>query len=99
MSLTHQINTIYTYEASFFGFIKEGKKLPFGIDEFRGLGNTLCQALYNLLESEWLVDHKEPPNSAVVKYLNELKSNATLMEMGNRNSSGSDSQPELFELH
>ena len=51
LSLTHQITNIYTYEASFFGYIKDNKKLPFGIEEFRGLGNTLCQALFNLLES------------------------------------------------
>ena len=70
LSLTHQISCIYTYECSFFGFVKEGKKVPFGIEEFRGLGSTLCQSLHNILESEWLVEHKESPTTSILKVLN-----------------------------
>ena len=43
---------VYTFEASFYGFINNGKKEEFTPQTYQNLGKTLVEGLYCLLENE-----------------------------------------------
>lgn len=53
LSLAHQIPYVYTFESSFFGYVKEGcKRIGFTADDFRDLGVTLLNGLFGCLSYE-----------------------------------------------
>lgn len=104
MSLSHHLINVYTFESSFYGYTKvnrtlmqDSKKYPFGIEEFKGLGTSLCLGLTSFLEYDMLVEMKATDklaNTQYAKYINELKENPNLIAMGEKPESGSDSKPE-----
>lgn len=103
---------VYTFESSFYAYIKDGKKVEFSQKEYRDLGSVLVNSLFLQLEHEIKFQQsfeftlstknassKEFMGSPFVKMLTELKNNKSLLETGAKCESGSDSKPEETEIN
>ena len=61
--------------------------MPFGVEEYKKLGETLCEGLVAMLKSEIKQD---TPST----YKEELQSDPSLLKVGEEGESGSDSKPD-----
>eukprot|EP00825_Cyclidium_porcatum_P007237 TRINITY_DN13621_c0_g1_i1.p1 TRINITY_DN13621_c0_g1~~TRINITY_DN13621_c0_g1_i1.p1 ORF type:complete len:368 (-),score=56.54 TRINITY_DN13621_c0_g1_i1:47-1150(-) len=100
------INCIYTFEASFYGYINaQNEKYHFSINDYKNLGRSICQTLYKIAVAE--VDYvssstsQQQQKQLVEKSLEQLSEELKLLPANdnqNDNLSGSESDPQIDEL-
>lgn len=74
--------------------------MPFGVEEFKGLGGVLGLGLAAFLEYEVLLENNRGAvgETKYGRFLRELREDPRLLGMGEGRESGSETNPEEFEV-